>query len=144
MESKMFDSFFIVFAQTEDFSFGQSYNYTNDFVNMLLSLLVVILVLMGTLWVLKKLMRSRLTYLNDTSAIRVLEKRVLNQKAALYLVEVMGKGVLICESSAGIQTLTTVEGEEWEAELASLNEPEESPAESTLSSWWKKLTRRHA
>jgi flagellar biogenesis protein FliO len=142
----MLNSLFILLSATTDvvdFSHTRSYNYVNDFVNMLLSLGAVIAVLFGVLWVLKKMMRSRLSYLNETSAIRVLEKRILNQKAALYLIEVLGKGILISESTAGIQMVSTIEGKEWEEELATLNQPEPSYEEEGAT-WWKRLTSRHA
>jgi flagellar biogenesis protein FliO len=146
LENKMLNSLFILLSATADvvdFSHTRSYNYVNDFVNMLLSLGAVIAVLFGVLWVLKKMMRSRLSYLNETSAIRVLEKRILNQKAALYLIEVLGKGILISESTAGIQMVSTIEGKEWEEELATLNQPEPSYEEEGAT-WWKRLTSRHA
>ena len=140
----MFAHLFTLFADAaQEFEiFSPTKSYMADFANMAISLAIVIALLFATLWVLKRIMRSRLTYLNDTSAIRVLEKRILNQKAALYLVEVMGKGVLISESTAGIQMLSTVEGEEWEAELAALDAPETEASQEKVG-FLNKLIKGH-
>lgn len=141
----MLNTTWILLAQTlpefDELSQGKTYTYLSEFVNMLISLGVVLTLLMATVWVLKKIMHSRLTHLNNTSAIRVLEKRVLGQKSALYLVEVMGKGALISESSAGIQMISIIEGKEWEAELAALDappEPQEMRRSFSLKQWIKR------
>ena len=86
---------------------GQGYNYWEEFVNMLITL-AVILVLVGlSVWFLKRFNRSRLRNLNSATGIKVLERRALNQKASLYLIDVLGKGVVISESQAGgIQVIT--------------------------------------
>jgi len=85
---------------------GQSYNYWSEFVNMLVTLAFVLILIFATVWLLKKIMRSRFQTMNRSNGIKILERRPLNPKASLYLIEVLGKGVVIAESQAGIQVVT--------------------------------------
>lgn len=85
---------------------GQSYNYMGQFVNMLLTLGFIVVLIFVSVFVLKKLMRSRIQHLNKSTGIKILERRALNSKASLYLVDVLGKGVVISESPSGIQVVT--------------------------------------
>lgn len=85
---------------------GQTYNYWGEFVNMLITLFFILGLIFVTVWFLKKLMRSRLQHLNRSTGIKILEKRVLNPKSSLYLVDVLGKGLVIAESPSGIQLIT--------------------------------------
>jgi len=85
---------------------GQSYNYWSEFVNMLITLVFVLILIFATVWLLKKIMRSRAQTLNRTNGIKILERRPLNQKAALYLVDILGKGIVISESQAGIHVVS--------------------------------------
>lgn len=85
---------------------GQDYNYLSDFINMLFTLAFVIVLIFVTVWVLKKILRSRVQTLNRTNGIKILERRPLNQKSSLYLVDILGKGVVISESPSGIQVIT--------------------------------------
>lgn len=85
---------------------GQSYNYASEFINMLLTLGFVLVLIFATVWILKKIMRSRVQTLNRAGGIKILEKRPLNPKSSLYLVEILGKGIVIAESQAGISVVT--------------------------------------
>ena len=82
---------------------GKTYNYWGEFVNMLITLAFVLVLLFATVWFLKKIMRSRVHSLNRSNGIKILERRPLNSKASLYLIEILGKGVVIAESQAGIR-----------------------------------------
>ncbi len=85
---------------------GQSYHYWKDFVNMLITLLFVLGLVFVSVWFLKKMMRSRMRQLNRTTGIKVLERRALTPKSSLYLISILGKGVVIAESPAGIECIT--------------------------------------
>lgn len=85
---------------------GQGYNYWGQFVNMLLTLGFIIVLIFVTVYVLKRLMRSRIQHLNKSTGIKILERRALNSKTSLYLIDVLGKGVVISESQSGIQVVT--------------------------------------
>ena len=82
---------------------GKGYNYMSEFVNMLLVLLLIVALLFATIFVLKRVMKARMHTASRTTSIRILERRALGQKSALYLVDILGKGVVISESAAGIQ-----------------------------------------
>lgn len=91
---------------TEQTAEGQTYNYWGEFVNMLLTLVFILALIFLSVWVLKKIMRSRLKHLNRSTAIKVLERRPLNPKSSLYLVDILGKGIVVSESPSGIQLVT--------------------------------------
>lgn len=94
-------STFVEFA--EQAAEGQTYNYWGEFVNMLLTLLFILGLIFLSVWALKKIMRSRIQHLNRSTAIKILERRPLTQKSSLYLVDILGKGIVISESPSGIQ-----------------------------------------
>ncbi len=85
---------------------GQTYNFGGQFVNMLLTLGFVLVLIFASVWLLKKIMRSRLQTLNRSNGIKILERRPLNPKASLYLVDILGKSIVISESAAGIHLVT--------------------------------------
>jgi len=85
---------------------GQSYNYWGQFVNMLITLGFILVLICISVYVLKRMMRSRIQHLNKSTGIKILERRALNSKSSLYLIDVLGKGVLISESASGIQVVT--------------------------------------
>jgi flagellar biosynthetic protein FliO len=91
---------------SESGSEGKPYSYWHDFINMLFSLLFILIILGVSIWFLKRMMRSRLRHLNRSTSIKILERRPLSPKASLYLVEILGKGIVISESQNGIQTIT--------------------------------------
>lgn len=82
------------------------YNYRGEFVNMLCMLGCVLLLVFVTVTLLKRLMRSRTQHLNQSTGIKILERRVLNSKTSLYLLDILGKGIVISESPSGIHCVT--------------------------------------
>lgn len=109
----------------------QSYNYWGQFVNMLTTLGIILVLIFISVYLLKRLMRSRIQHLNKTTGIKILERRALHSKASLYLIDVLGKGVVISESASGIQVVTEFpEGFKVEEKLAHLTEESESFRES--------------
>lgn len=121
---------------------GQRYSYLGEVVNMLITLCVILVLIFLTVWFLKKMMRSRVKTLNRTNGIKILERRVLTQKSSLYLVDVLGKGVVISESAAGLQLITEFpEGIQVSELYEKLQEaqPESIPFSETLSKKLRKL-----
>lgn len=104
---------------------GKSYNYVSDFMNMIVVLIAVIALALGTVYILKRLMKTRLQ-LSRTTSMRILERRSLGPKSALYLVDLLGKGVVISESAAGIHVIKEFSDEINIEELMDevLDEPE--------------------
>lgn len=101
-----------------NFSEGKTYNYWGEFVNMILTLLIIVGLIFVSVIVLKKIMRSRLHHMNKGASIKILERRPINQKSSLYLVDIAGKIVIIGESQAGIHLIT---------ELPEFEQPQEEP-----------------
>lgn len=99
---------------------GKSYNYWQEFVNMLITLALILTLVFITVWFLKRFMRSRMHTLNRNTGIKIYERRALNPKASLYIVEILGKAVVISESPAGIQLITELDPD---TNLDSLHSP---------------------
>ena len=102
-------------------------HYWNEFVNMLTMLFFIVAFIVLTGWFLKRIMRSRLRQANSSNTIKILEKRNLTPKSAVYLLEVHGRTILVSESADGIQYLTEFSpGSQTEAQT-------EAQAESQLA-----------
>lgn len=118
--------------------FGQNYSYWGQFVNMLLTLGFILLLIFVSVYVLKRLMRSRIQHLNRSTGIKILERRSINSKCCLYLIDVLGKGVVIAETPAGIQVVTELHPDvKVEEKLEALNQEPSEIRDSIL----KKLRR---
>lgn len=68
--------------------------------------LLLFLVLIIASRSMKKLQQNRFHSLNENHQIKILEQRLLSNKANLYLIEIPGKQVLIAETPQGIEALT--------------------------------------
>jgi len=79
--------------------------FFQEFIRMLFALGFIIVLIFVAAWIFKRILNQRLKQINITSEIKILERRSLSPKTSVYLLEVMGKGVLIGESPAGIQRL---------------------------------------
>lgn len=108
-----------------------AYNYWHDFVNMILTLLFVLALIFLTVWFLKRIMRSRVETLNRSTGIKILERRALGPKAALYLVDILGKGVVISESPSGIAKISEFPPDA-DVELLLAQEQVDQPPKATL------------
>lgn len=83
-------------------------SFQNKFFRMLFLLTLIIGFMILASFMLKKMTKTRLTNLNVISNIKVLEARTLSPKSILYLIEVKGQNILIAESAAGINLLTSL------------------------------------
>ena len=70
---------------------------------MLLSLAACIVLLVISVWFLRRLMQSRFQRPSTSQSIQILEKRMISPKSALYLVEIEGKKVLVAESQLEVK-----------------------------------------
>ena len=75
------------------------------FAKMLLTFAVLILLLFGTYWFIRRLVRLRLQKGVGAPSIQILEKRMISTKTMLYLVEVDNKKVLLAESHLEIKRI---------------------------------------
>jgi len=83
----------------------QTDKFIVEFLNMMATLGIVILLIFIVAWFLKRLMNTRLEQVNATSGIKIAEKRMLSPKSTLYLLEVEDKKILIAESINGITSV---------------------------------------
>ncbi|MCH9609900.1 MAG: hypothetical protein S4CHLAM45_13740 [Chlamydiales bacterium] len=79
----------------------QGYNFWPEFVNMMIALVAIIGFAVFSVWFMKRVLRSKWENTPRTSTIRVIERKALGPKSALYLVDILGKGVVVGESQAG-------------------------------------------
>lgn len=82
------------------------YKFWDEFSQMLYYLGMICLGMLVVAWFLKKALHTRMQQMNLTSSIKILEKRSLSPKSSLYLIDVLGKGVLIGETPGGIHLIT--------------------------------------
>lgn len=82
-------------------------HFISDFMNMLASLGLIIAFIFIVSWFLKKFLNTRLQQMNNTSAIKIIEKRSLTPKSAVYLLEINDKSLIIAESANGVTLLSS-------------------------------------
>lgn len=83
-------------------------SYEGAFVKMFLTLLVLVVGIIGTVWFLKRLSKGRFGGSSGTSIV-ILEKKQLSPKTMLYVVEVEGKQALIAESQLEVKNIMVLE-----------------------------------
>lgn len=83
----------------------QNDRFFTEFLNMLATLGFVIGIILLAAWFLRRLLNTRLEQINTTSTIKIIERRSLSPKTALYLIEIYEKTVLIAESQNGVTQL---------------------------------------
>lgn len=71
----------------------------------IMALAAMVALLYGATYLMRKFTMQKWQGENKTSDIEVLERRALSPKAALYLIDVLGKKVLIGESDKGLTQL---------------------------------------
>jgi len=86
------------------------------FFNMLMVLALLIGFMILASYMLKRMMSQRVTQMNDTSVVKVLETRSLSPRSTLYLLDVKGRGLLIAESPAGVSALTMIPLEDFSSD----------------------------
>lgn len=97
--------------------------FLNEVVNMMATLGLIISVILIFAWFLKRMLNTRQEQANTTSLIKVIERRSLSPKTAIYLLEVEGKSMIISESVNGVTRLANYDSPEEVEE-----EPKEIPS----------------
>ncbi len=95
---------------TEYFPAGIENDYSTDrffgeAMHMFIALGVIICFLLLASWFVKRMLSTQIQQMNDTSRIKIHERRTLSAKSSLYLLEVENNTVLISESPAGVSLL---------------------------------------
>ena len=78
---------------------------TATFAKMIFTFVILVLLLYGTYYVLRKFVRQRLNKGVGEPSIHILEKKMISAKTMLYLIEVEGKKTLLAESHLEIKHL---------------------------------------
>lgn len=84
-------------------------SYKGAFVKMMLTLGALIVLIVISVWMLRRISHGRMKQMNFGRAIKVIERRPLSAKSILYLVEINGKKVVIAESQLEIRAITTTD-----------------------------------
>jgi len=79
--------------------------FFQEFISMMMMLALIIVILIGMAWVLKRLLHQRMVNMNKGSVIKVLERRTLAAKTAVYVLEIGGKGFIVGESPQGLHKI---------------------------------------
>lgn len=81
-------------------------SYTGQFSSMLLTLLFVSALIFLSIFILKKIMRRGVKQRGWGQGMKIIERRAITPKSALYLIDVYGKAIVIAESPQGIHFVT--------------------------------------
>ena len=73
-------------------------NFMKEFIKMLLTLASVITILLLTSYLLKKFMNTRIQQINESSLIKILERRTMSPKSSIYILDIRGRQMAIVES----------------------------------------------
>jgi flagellar biogenesis protein FliO len=79
--------------------------YEHAFIKMILTLAGLIFLVFFTLWALRKLSNGKIGGFSTQKKIKILEKRPLSPKTAIYLLELDGRQIFVAESQLEIKTL---------------------------------------
>ncbi len=85
-------------------------SYKGAFTKMMLTLLALVLLIVVSVWMLRRISRGRSKGGSGYGKlIKVIERRPLSAKTVLYLLEVGNKKIIIAESQAEVRTLAQVD-----------------------------------
>ena len=110
-------------AAPEFFDYRETHeaeSFQMKFINMLFLLALLIGFMILASWMLKRMMRSRLSQINTSSTIKVLETRNLSPRSTLYIIEAQGQCLLIAESHTTVTTLALLPSDEAEPQSTNL------------------------
>ena len=79
--------------------------FFEEFLNMALTLGMIVGVMLIIAWVVKKFLNTQIDKMNETSQIKILERRSLAPKSTIYILEIEGKKVIVGETPAGLSHL---------------------------------------
>lgn len=105
--------------------FQEQGEFSSELWSLFTTLGLIIFFLILAAWALRRMMATRVQQLNESSAIKVLERRAIAPKLAIYLLEVAGQGIVISEASNGVKVLATLPPGTDLSELGLGEDPEE-------------------
>ncbi len=77
-------------------------SFFSEMLNMLSTLGIIVGLVLIAVWFIRRLLNARLDQMNESSAIRILERRNLSHKSMIYLIEVHSRHIVLAESHHGI------------------------------------------
>lgn len=80
-------------------------SYENAFLKMILTLGGLLLLVFFTLWAIRKLSNGRMGTFGSAKKIKILEKKPISPKTAIYHLELDGRRIFITESQLEIKTI---------------------------------------
>lgn len=90
-----------------------------EFIKVMAAVGVMVVALLFLSWSSRKMINMKIQQANETSSLKILEKRVISPKTTLYQVEFDGRSVLMAESTNGVTLLQATP----KRELFNLKEP---------------------
>lgn len=85
----------------------QNKNFQSAIIKTFLSIVAFIILILLTIWFLRRLAHNRHTFGMKSHSMQILEKRLLSPKTTLYLMEIDGKKVVFSESMMDVKLLYT-------------------------------------
>ena len=89
-----------------------TFDFLASLLKMISALAVVLGVMLGGLWAVRKLMKKTGTGVDDGQKIRVLSTRYLGPKSSIMLLDVLGNVIVVGVTGTQISMLTTISDEE--------------------------------
>ncbi len=83
--------------------------FLQEFIHMIILLSLLVLVLFVGSWIIRRMLNIRLDQVNETSKIKLLEKRMITSRSGIYLLDVHGKKIVVSESNNGITKIAELE-----------------------------------
>ncbi len=96
------------FTEILESKYPQQEHFVAEFFNVVAVMALVLLVMWGIAWVLKRFLNSRIEIGNTTSLIKIEDRRILGPKSQIYLIEVEGARFIIGETPNGLIKLGDV------------------------------------
>lgn len=79
--------------------------FFKEFLNMLFSLGLILGFLLLATWLVKRFANTRMAQVNESSGIKIVEKRSLSPRATIYVLDILGSLVVVAESHTGVTFL---------------------------------------
>lgn len=86
--------------------------FFSQFLNMLFTLGLIVFALLTLSWILKRMTNTRLKQENEVSTIKILERRSITPRTAIYVLEIKNKVITIAESHNNLIKLSEFDSEE--------------------------------
>lgn len=87
-------------------------HFVGEFFKMLLTLGGIVALMLLASFLLKRFNNTRIQQINESSSIKILERRAITAKTAVYLLTIRGKDVAVFESHNGLLLIPEIPQEE--------------------------------